>query len=297
MLRYNLSMNLCADYSNMIKAWMQKNGVKSDKTGWDLWYDYFNLQKKTIRVRKRNVLFSKEFICPPKVQTGLNLLVNKFKDGENVTPHLSKQALNPSKFDELLYDWGIYHFHLGKANFNTDRIERTGPLLFARIDDNNVYCINIYSHGKNVSPPWYKQEMIQIIHRNWPEIIEHWRLPDAVSANPKLTDQEYKQVRQNHLNTLIEVEEGVVYFSPGQGMSSSGHSSELVFLCDRIWNTLKKCELYIREHILTFILAIQSNTGMLSDGKELYFKLWHENDNFYVIDIASQTALLKVDLP
>lgn len=297
MLRYNLSMNLCADYSNMVKAWMQGNGIRSDKTGWELWYDYFNLQKKTIKARKRNVLFSKEFVCPPQVQAGLNLLVNKFKNGENVIPHLSKKALNPLMFDELLYDWGIYHFHLGIVTSNTGHIERTGPVLFARIDDNNVYCINIYLHGKNVLPPWYRQDMIRIIHRNWPEIIKCWRISDAVSANPKLTDQEYKQIRQNHLNTLIEVEKGVVYFSPGQGMTSSGHSSELVFLCDRIWNTLKMNELYIKEHIPTFISAIQSNIGILPDGKKLYFKLWHEDKNFYIVDTGSQTALLKIDLP
>ena len=297
MLRYNVSMDFCLDYSNMVKVWMQKNGIKTDKAGWDLWYEFFNLQQKTVRARKRKVLFSNEFTCPFEVQAGLDVLVNKFENGENVVPYLSKDAFNPSKFDGLLYDWGIYHFHLGSVDLKTGHIKRTGPVLFAWVNDDAVYCINIYSHGKNVPPPWYKKELIQIIHNNWPELIKQWKLPELTQLVPHPTDDDYKWARQEHLYTCIEIAEGTVYAPPGRGLTSSGHSSEVVLLCNSIWNTLKRNELYIKEHISSFISVIQARTGVFSYSKKLYFKLWYEDKEFYVVDIGSQTALLKVDLP
>ncbi len=183
MLRYNIKMDLCGDYSRMVEYWMQQRGLKSDKTGWHLWYEFFNLRKKTITPKRRKVWFSKEFSCPEAVRFGLSSLVEKFEKGEDVVPNLSKDALNPSKFDGLLYDWGIYYFHLGTAVDTTaGRVVRTGPILFAKVDAENVYCINIYSHDRTVLAPWCRQEMVEIIHRNWPETIKQYRIPEVTRA-------------------------------------------------------------------------------------------------------------------
>lgn len=303
MLRYNIKMDLCGDYSRMVEYWMQKRGLRTRKVGWDLWYDFFNLQKKTITPGKRKVWFSREFSCPDVVRPGLDLLIAKFQNGETVVPHLSKDALKPSKFDELLYDWGIYHFHLGTTmDVTTGRIMRTGPILFAKVDAENVYCINVYSHDKAALPPWCRQEMVEIVHRNWPETIEQYRFPEAAHAvypggRTKVTDQEYAAIRRSHAFTLITAEENAVYAPIGGGMASSGHSVELTRLCDDIWNILKQNERYIQEHINDIIKTIQKVTGPFPDSKALYFKLWHENKKFYVVDIGSSTALIEVELP
>lgn len=297
MLRYDISMDLCSDYSNMVRHWMLKRGFETNKTGRDLWYDYFNLQKKTIRARKRKVFFSKEFTCPSDLKNGLSTLVDKFENGISVVPNLSKDALNPSVFDGLLYDWGIYHFHLGAVNQKTGYAERTGPVLFAWVNDDAVYCINTYLHGKTAPPPWYKRELLEIIHNNWPELIEQWRLPEVLEVCPHPTDEDYKQARQQCFYTFIELKNGVTYAPPGMGLMSSGHSAEIVRLCDSIWNTLKRNELYIKDHLPSFISIIQSRIGTFPYSKKLYFKLWCEDKMFYVVDIGSQTALLKVELP
>ena len=169
-LQYKIEMDLCEDYCEMVHSWMKEHGVQSDKDGEDLWYDFFNLQKKSVSPQKRIVHYSKEFACPSEVELGLKLLVQKFENGDDVSLHLSKDATSPSEFDGLLYDWGIYHFHLGETiDHQTGRIERTGPVLFAKIDNENVYCINVYSHGKNVQQPWAKQDLLKIIHNNWPQ--------------------------------------------------------------------------------------------------------------------------------
>ena len=284
----------------MVQLWLKRHGIISDKTGWDLWYDFFNLQKKTITPRKRKVQFSKEFSCPTTHQQGLDTLLEKFKRGKNVVPHLSKSALIPSQFDGLLYDWGIHHFHLGTSfDHKSGYIQRTGPILFAKVDDSNVYCINVYSHGKGSAPPWSKSEMIKILHRNWPETISQYRLPEMmsirISNETSPTDDEYSKARKNHMYTMVEAEKNAVYAPPGGGQMSSGHSAEIVSYCDRIWNTLKRTEIYIREHITSFIAAIEETTNEPLVGK-FYFKLWNEGGQLYVVDLRSLTALIKVDI-
>ena len=71
-------------------------GLRSHKDGEDLWYDFFNLQKKSVSPQKRIVHYSKEFACPSEVELGLKLLVQKFENGDDVSLHLSKDATSPS---------------------------------------------------------------------------------------------------------------------------------------------------------------------------------------------------------
>lgn len=299
MLKYNISMDLCSDYSSMVKCRMPKNGIETDKTGWDLWYDFFNLQKKSVRPQKRMVHYSKEFTCPAEVERGLKALVQKFENGDDVSLYLSKDAASPSEFDGLLYDWGIYHFHLGETIDNhTGRIMRTGPILFAKIDNKNVYCINIYSHGKNVQQPWAKQELLKIIHNNWPQIIEKWKLPDGIELYPEdistLSDIEYASLRKNGISTAIFVDKGVAYMSPGGGYMSTGHSQEIVRYCHKIHNTLKLNELYVRDNITSLVAQIENITGK-PVGNRLHFKLMEMDGVFYVAEIQSNVTLFKVE--
>lgn len=296
---YELEIDLCKDYGEMIQRWMTEQGFCSNKNGMDLWYEFFNLQKKTIRPRKRNVLYSKEFNCPLGMSEGLSLLVQKFKNGEDVSLHLSKYANNPSEFDELLYDWGIYHFHLGKTtDAKTGRIKRTGPILFAKVDNINVYCINIYDHGKGIQP-WSKQEMLRILHRNWPETIKDYKLPEGIRLHPDTlsppNDIEYATLRKNGISTMTFVEDGVAYISPGGGYTSSGHSTEIVMLCQRIHKTLKRYELYIKENITSLAEYIEKFARQSSKQK-LHFKLIEKDGALYIGEMQSMILLIKVSI-
>lgn len=298
-MQYEITMDLCADYSELVQNWMRCNGVQSDKSGEDLWYDFFNLQKKSVKPQKRTVHYSKEFACPPEVESGLKLLTQKFENGDDVSLHLSKGAEAPSEFDGLLYDWGIYHFHLGKTiDHQTGRIERTGPVLFAKIDNENVYCINIYSHGKNVQQPWAKQNLLKIIHNNWPQTIAKWKLPDGIELYPESiappTDTQYASLRKNGISTAIFVDKGIAYISPGGGYMSTGHSQEIVRYCQRVHNTLKRHELHIRDNITSLVMKIEKITGK-PVSRRLHFKLIEIDNVFYIEELQSKIALLKVE--
>lgn len=297
-MSYTITIDLCKDYDEMIRVWMGNQGIRTESNGLDLWYEFFNLQKKTILPKKRKVFYSKEFVCPQGVEKGLRLLTQKFESGDDVSIHLSKDANTPSKFDELLYDWGIYHLHLGEVvDEKTGLIKRTGPLLFAKIDEKNVYYINIYSHGKQVQKPWFKQEMIKIIHNNWPEAIKEWRLPDGVNLYPESisppTNEQYASLRKAGINTAIFVAEGIAYLSPGGGYTSTGHSAEIILYCQRIHNTLKRYELYIKENITSVIEQVEKDTGKLNSNK-LIFKLIERDGSLYIAELQTKVIFFKV---
>lgn len=239
-------------------------------------------------------LIKKEFACPAEVGRGLKLLVGKFENGEDVSLHLSKDAASPSEFDGLLYDWGIYHFHLGEMiDHQTGRIERTGPVLFAKIDNENVYCINVYSHGKNVQQPWTKQDLLKIIHNNWPQTIKKWKLPDGIELYPKniapLSDIQYASLRRNGICTAIFVDRGIAYISPGGGYMSTGHSQEIVCYCRRVHNTLKRSELYIRDNITLLVRKIEEIKEK-PVSQRLRIKLIEIDNVFYVVELQSEIA-------
>lgn len=298
-MQYDIEMNLCKDYSEMVQRWMKEYGVQSDKNGEDLWYQFFNLQKKSISPQKRIVHYSKEFACPSEVKMGLKLLVQKFENGEDVSPHLSKDATSPSKFDELLYDWGIYHFHLGETvDPQTGRIKRTAPILFAKIDNENVYCINIYNHGKNVQQPWAKQDMLKIIHCNWPQTIAMWKLPDGIKLYPENivppSDTQYASLRKAGISTPIFVDKNIAYVSPGGGYMSTGHSQEIMRYCQRVHNTLKCYEMHISDNIISLVMKIEKISGK-PVGRKLHFKLIDIENVIYIEEEQSKIALFKVD--
>lgn len=296
MYRYNMIIDLCADFTRLIKYWFETNERsivnKKDK---ELWYEYFILRKKTIDIKKRKVLYSKEFQCPEDVIDGFNLLVQKFKDGKDVNPHLSKTANNPESFDGLLYDWGVYHFHLGKEFDNNKKyIIRTGPVLFAIVDDRNVYLINIYDHGRGKKSAWAKKDILRIISNNWPHIIKPYRIPEGKNIKGPFSDGEYELLRKNYISTVCEVNENEAYLAPGGGFSASGHSTEIVLKCNKINNTLKQAEINIKEESATIVNYIEETTCKRIKNR-LCFMLWWEYDNvFSVIEMNSRIKVMQI---
>ena len=49
-------------------------------------------------------------------------------------------------------------------------------MLFARVTDSDFYEIHTASHGT-----WADLDLIEILHTNWPQAIEHRKLPQALA--------------------------------------------------------------------------------------------------------------------
>ncbi|WKN40526.1 hypothetical protein [Tunicatimonas pelagia] len=246
---------------------------------------YFNLVRRLIEPKKRNVLRSNVFTCPTEHQNGLNLIVCKIESGIDLTPHLSKSIRNLIYDDDLLNDWGIYHLHLGtELEDQSEFIKRTGPLLYVRFDNDNAYLINVFNHQS-----WTKLDIIRIIHNNWPDSIEPYRLTDVIGLEYPPTDHDIKELRNAHINSLVELDQGIVYIPLGGGLASSGFSNEAVGITRRYQKLINKIESHLKENIDSIIE--KNNLTQFKDLDELDFKMQVFNNKFYAIESQTRVAI------
>lgn len=102
--------------------------------------------------------------------------------------------------DSLFNDWKIQHFHLGIGKDKDGFIKRSGPVLMAIVDNENIYCIGVYKHGN-----WENTDLIIKAIANWPMLFETYLLKEAKSVRPNLfTSENIKKVRKKGLVMCVE---------------------------------------------------------------------------------------------
>lgn len=197
----------------------------------------------------------------------------RIQNGEDIKPYLSKKISDLDYNDPLLNDWGIHHLHLGLSIDESDFIERTGPVLFVRFDIKKAYFINIMPHGS-----WAKHELIKIIHNNWPETIEKFRIK-AIYSEKKYTDSEISILRKAGVYTLIEVDQGILYAPIGGGLNTATISTEVVTSCDYYAKKVREFESFVVSNIDSILLKanienIKSSTkldiSLMIVGKKVF---------------------------
>ena len=238
-----ISINLIKDLTDGIRHDLATYGFDtggitedSDKT----MRAWFRADRYIVFTRERNVLKAQEFSALGE-DKGIEILEEKIRKGENVNTHLSAKVTDPTQQDGLLDHWGIKHFHLGeKIDASTGRIERTKNILLCRIDDENAYFIKIVPHGSGTEEPWYEKELLEIMHKNWPESIEFARVKGVESVSPRIEQKEdVKALRRANLVTIMEMQDGTVYMPPGFGTTGDGTNPIDLMKINRILNPQK----------------------------------------------------------
>ena len=168
-----------------------------------------------------------DFTCPIEYQDGYRQLIDKMSNGENINAHLSRTTKSTEKHDLMLYEWGIYHFHLGSIIEDDGYIQRTKDVLYAYIKENDIYIIGIYEHGK-----WSDKELIEIIHKYYPESIADSKMENVVIETHFTTDDR-KQLRKAKINMAVQLDDGTCYIGPGWGINGAGTSA---------WSSLRTLE-------------------------------------------------------
>ena len=143
-----VKINLEKDVATLLSEELRRCGYTvPDMKPMELFITYFGARKRMVKKRKRKVLLANGFTCPANLQYGFDLLKTKIENGEDLRPHLSRKLKDLDEEDLLLFDWNIKHFHLGETIDADGFIQRTRDLLFAMVDEDNVYCIKIAPHG------------------------------------------------------------------------------------------------------------------------------------------------------
>jgi hypothetical protein len=290
----DFDIDLIADYAEIHAHDLQLRGFPIDPnaTPEDICLRHHNLMKRLVSARPRKIHKSAEFDCPESYRAGLEATERDILQGNNLTPRLSRYIAEPEKRrkkpdfdDDLLNDWGIHHLHLGVTLSSKDVVEGTEYVLLAMFCESDAYLIGIIKHGD-----WSKQDIIQTVHRNWPETIAVYRVNYGEGLEGRWIDLDITSLREGHVNTLIEVEPGVMYVPPGGGFMTSGISSEVMqsWLLER--RQLKRMEEEIKDNIVAIAgQVIEENNGVLP---KLRFNLTYVEGKWAVIERATGLIVL-----
>ncbi len=69
-----------------------------------------------------------------------------FTEGSPVTPYLSRGRMSSTSKDQLLWDYGLHHFHLSRRLEQSGFVERSDYLLFARVTEVDAFFVDIRPH-------------------------------------------------------------------------------------------------------------------------------------------------------
>ncbi len=281
-----IEIDLSGDWIEYLRSEIIAAGYSVDATDSpdDLSYKFFNIHKRKVLPLCRNVYESSRLSCPQEHQSGYAALKAKFANGDDVTPHLSKTILSDNYEDCLLNDWGIHHFHLGQ-NISDGFAGRTGPLLFALVANSDVYCIDIKAHGA-----WSEQEFIRTLHEEWPEAIANYRINGVLGLAYQPTNDDIAKLRKAGVQTMVQVDEGVVYGPIGGGYSTAGTSVQSRMLADRYRRLVRNIETHVKENTEMFIEKIRKH-GLKPEDKPK-FQLLVDEKGVYVVEAGSRVVFL-----
>lgn len=180
---------------------------------------YLNVRRRRVSIRRRAV-HRAAYSAPPNLVEGEKKFLAKAEAGDDLLPHQSTRLEQPDYEDGMLNDFGIQHFHLGTTQHPTrpNFVARTNPLLFAMVQEDDLYCIGYYGHGE-----WSRATLLDVIHENWPDTIAGYSV-DGVKLAHSYTDDEHEKLRRADINVATQRPDGTIHMGPGGGITLAGTS-------------------------------------------------------------------------
>lgn len=285
-----IALDFLEDFRKIIFDQLKQEGYQPDVNDDlnELYPKYYNILRRSIEIKPRKVLSSKELKRKKlKKQTKeiLNHFKNKIESGENLNPYISKLINNLNFEDNLLNDWGIHHFHMGKKLNDNGFIERTNTLLYAYVKDDCIYLIEVFDHSN-----FSDNTLIEIIHTNWPEVLEPYRLEGILDIGPSINNQERSELRKTRLTLTTKTKDNTVYAPMGGGVTTAGTSLMASMTCIKIIEYISALEQSVKNNIDQFSSKIKEKTGV--DPIDFKFKLYpkESDEHFYAWELNSDIA-------
>ena len=250
-------MNFTSDLADIIKQQFDKVGISYDNSldVHDLTARYLEMLNRRVVPTPRKVHFSDEIhdslgklTREPKTEQREKALeawhtvfyiCHLLVKGANVTRFLSTGVNNlKSRQDKMLWDFGMHHFHLNRTLKPSNRtlkpsgdfVERSDYLLLAIITGADAYFVDVRPHRDPQGLEWVQQDLLNIVHSNWPELIEA-NILRGIRGGGALTNEELKELRRKGINHTAQLGDDVI-FPLGGGMMTDGSSA----LC-RMWTS------------------------------------------------------------
>ena len=192
--------------------------------------------------------------------------------GKSVTQFLSKsvtQSLN-EKTDGLLLDFGMHHFHLSRELEESGFVKRSDYLLFAIITDADAYFVDVRTHRDPERLEWVRQDLLSILHSNWPELIEPYVLQGQMGD--VLTDEQKKELRRKKINHVTQLGDSAI--SPiGGGMMGDGSSTWCRVWGDRLLHEINQHQSYFDSQPVALRSQLQAKGKRIAGEMEFQLVL------------------------
>ena len=135
----------------------------------------------------------------------------------------------------------MHHFHLSRKLDKSGFVERSDYLLFAVVADTEVFFVDVRMHRDPEDLLWVRQDLLNIVHSNWPELTDA-RVLHGVSGNT-LKDEEKRELRRKNINHIPNLGEQAV--APlGWGTNSAGGSTFCRVWGDKLLHEIEQHEKY-----------------------------------------------------
>lgn len=279
-------MNFESDLIDIIKFRLNTDDISYNKYGDASYFAarYYEIQTRKIVATPRIVNFSNE------IHDSLGKLIGEtdaeqrekaleawqtvfrirhlFVKGRDVTQFLSKSVNDLDSKDKLLWDFGMHHFHLSSQLEKSGFVKRSDYLLFAIVGNTDAYFVDIRPHYDPEQLLWVRQELLKIVHSNWPELIKpcvlKWALGD------ELTDKQKDELRKKNINHIPQIGDHAI--APlGGGMIMDGSSALCRIWGDKLLHEIKRHQSYFDKQPVELRFELEAKGIKTSDLME--FKL------------------------
>ncbi len=218
----------------------------------DISIHYFESLRRRLAMRPRVLKAAKDFSCPADMRVGWTLLQPKVRTGGDLNPHLSLRHASLLNRDGLFAEWGIHHFHLGTAPYpkNPAYIGRTPSLVYALVDDETFYAINVYGHQD-----FEEGDVLETLHQNWPERIARYRVNGVTGGG--WTKFQRRTLRNGNCNVAVTVADGTVYMPISGGVTVSGRNGEAIKWADYWKLFIRDLQCRFEQELVALIPALE----------------------------------------
>jgi len=281
---FMINLDMKRDLNNWAYKNLKAAGFKNVEPDNAL-YQNCNILLRKLQPKPRQIEKSKDFMCPIGYEDKLKFFEEAVIAGKDLTPFMSRSIQDAKSQDKMLFDWGLYHFHLSNTldKNNPYFMKGSKNLLVAYVDhdfDDTIYFLQIRPHKSIL---WTEQELIRCLADNWPNLIEKYRLPEAASLTANITDDNYKNLRKNNINTMVDLHDGRVYLGPNWGITSNVFSVRALMNHDRLINDA----MIIQENIISNADVLLEIIGERVGApiEDIYLKLVKPNLSDYILKV------------
>ena len=262
--------------------------LSASKSFNDTLLDFLTVRMKLIdckpRVAKMSPPLLNDFFTHPKKKE-IETIFNLAKNGGDLNKFQSKKLIQSRFHDHLLNEWNIHHFHLSLKKVGKSKLEsKSDELLFAYIDDDQILFLGLAKHTTGI---FADTKWIEILQDFSPEVLKSLELKNTTDVYPKVNAEERQMLWNKGYTLGMTKVRDKVYFSPGVGRMTTGHSIEVVRLQGSIIRWMHKIDLQIDECINELAIYLNTSTD------NLVFEIRFGEETLELVELTSSTKILS----